>query len=63
MGFLNSLFGGSPKADNTPAQQTQSAADQAALARTQLLETEGGAAGVELDSSEVRRNPNTILGN
>lgn len=61
---ISSIMGGSPKASGAAATgEVNKSANQAASARSLLLETAGGSSGSNLQPGQVADNKNNIFGN
>lgn len=61
---ISSIMGGAPKASGSAAtSEVSNSANQAASARSLLLETAGGSAGSTLQPGQVGGNKNTTFGN
>ena len=63
-GLIGTLLGGGdePKASTSAADSIEADSRKATKSRAALFETEGGAAGEELDSTGVKKR-STLLGN
>jgi hypothetical protein len=62
-GFVKALFGGAPKASTAAAVDVEEDKKKSKKSRSQLLSTQGGIVGEELNPDQVQNTRPTLLGN